>query len=87
MRITDEIGSAEAFALIQATRSTLLATMTGSSTAPDTAIMIHPYNDSYLVSWGSAEGYQKVTLQARRTDGGKPANPEDWHTDIYALGN
>ena len=83
VRVKGKIGSEEALALIQATRDTLQASVTAGSIVSQTAIMIFPYNDNYLVSWGSSEGYQDLTVQARLSDGGNPANPGDWQTDIY----
>jgi len=83
VRVKGKIGSEEVLALIQATRDTLQASVTDSSVVPQTVIMIFPYKDSYLVSWGSSEGYQELMVQARLTDGGNPANPEDWQAGIY----
>lgn len=86
VRIRGKIGSEAAFALIQATRDTVQASVTGGATVPQTAIMIFPYDGGYLVTWGSPEGYQELTVQARLADGGNPAAPEDWQAWIYEPG-
>jgi hypothetical protein len=56
VRVTADLRSEEALALIQATRSTVQASSTGSAEVPATAIMIHQDRHGYLVTWGSPEG-------------------------------
>lgn len=87
VRITGDIGSEEALALISATRDAMRVDAKDRSNTPQTAVMIFPYDDSYLVSWGSSEGYQELTIQARLSDGGDPANPNDWQANIYVPPN
>lgn len=87
VRVKGSIDSAEALALIQTTRDALRAGLPDGSVVPQTAIMIFPWHDSYLVTWGSAKGYQEITVQARLNDGGNPADPGDWHAGIYKPGD
>jgi hypothetical protein len=37
----------------------------------------------YRVTWGTPEGYSKVTMLAYLAEGGDPANPDDWHASLY----
>jgi len=87
LRVTGGIGSEEALALISATRDALQADAKDRSNTPQTAVMIIPYYDSYLVTWGSSEGYQELIMQARLSEGGDPANPNDWQVNIYVPPN
>lgn len=80
VRVTADIGTEEALALIQATRSTVQASATRTSVASQTAIMILPDRGGYLVTWGSPEGYQKLSVRAHLRAGGNPVLPEDWQT-------
>ena len=83
VRVRGEIGSEGVLALIKATRDTLQASVNDGSIIPQTAIMVFQYNDSYLVTWGSSEGYGELMMQARLRDGGNPANSEDWQASIF----
>ena len=56
VRLAGDIGSEVALALIEATRGTVQAKATGRAGIPETAILIVPEGDSYLVTWGSPEG-------------------------------
>ena len=83
VRIIGDLESEEAQALIQATRQTVQSSTAGGSAVPDTAIMIFPEGDSYIVTWGRPEGYQDLSVEARLAQGGDPANPEDWQASIF----
>ncbi len=83
MRVTGDIGSDEALALIHATRRTVQASATDGAKIPETAILILSKGDKYLVTWGSPEGYQELAVEAHLRDNGNPAEPEDWQTSIY----
>jgi len=82
VRLLAEISSDAAIALVEASRRDL------NSTANDvsTAILIHDYHDrpgQYFVSWGTPDGFTKVTLLAELARGGSPTNPNDWHASIF----
>ena len=83
VRVTGEIGSDVAVALIHATRGKVQSSAAGDSVIPETAIMILPEGDSYLVTWGSPEGYQELIVEAHLRNGGSPTQPEDWETSIW----
>ena len=83
VRVTGDIGFEEALALIQATRGTVQASATDRSVIAETAIMIFPEGDRYLVTWGGPEGYQELAVEAHLRDDGNPAEPEDWQTSIF----
>jgi hypothetical protein len=83
VRVTANIGTEPALALIQATRATVQASRTGGSAIPQTAIMILPDGNDYLVTWGSPEGYQELIVKGHLRDGGDPARPEDWQTRMF----
>ena len=83
VRVIGGIESHEALALIQATRETMRASATDGSVIPETAILIFPEGDRYLVTWGSPEGYQELAVEAHLRDDGNPTEPEDWQTNIF----
>ena len=83
VRVTGAIGFKEALALIQATRGTVQASETDGSAIPETAILIWQEGDTFLVTWGSPEGYQELAVEAHLRDGGNPTEPEDWQTSIF----
>ena len=83
VRVTGGIESKKALVLIQATRGTVQASATNDSVIPETAIIVFPENDKFLVSWGSPEGYQELSVEAHLKEGGNPANPDDWQTSIF----
>ena len=83
VRVTGDLRTEEALALIQATRSTVQANATDGQAAPETAIQIHLDSSGYLVSWGSPEGYQELTVRGRLRAGGNPTRPEDWQTRMF----
>ncbi len=83
VRVIGGIESHEALALIQATRETVHASATDGSVIPETAILIFPEGDRYLVTWGSPEGYQELAVEAHLRDDGSPTEPEDWQTNIF----
>jgi len=83
VRVLGAIGTEVALALIQATRGTVQASRTDGSVIPDTAIMILPEGNGYLVTWGSPDGQQELTVRGHLRDGGNPARPEDWQTRMF----
>lgn len=83
VRVTADVGTEEALALIQATRKTVQTSATGASVVPETAIMILQDRNGYLVTWGSPEGYQKLMVRGHLRAGGNPAKPEDWQTRLF----
>lgn len=83
VRVKGDIGTEAALALIEATRRTVQASLTGGSVIPETAIMILPDGNGYLVTWGSPEGHQELTVKGHLRDGGNPAKPEDWQTRMF----
>ncbi len=87
VRVRGGIASDEALALIAATRHTVQSSAIEDSVMPETAVMIWPYRDRFLVSWGSPEGYQELIMEARLREDGNPANPDDWQADVYRPSN
>jgi hypothetical protein len=83
VRVTANIGTEHALALIQATRGTVRASNAAGSAIPETAVMILPDGNDYLVSWGSPDGSHELTVRGHLRDGGNPTNPEDWQTAIF----
>ena len=83
VRVVGDVGAEVALALIQATRGTAQASATGGAGVPETAILIFPEGDNYLVTWGSPEGNQKLAVKARLRDGGRPTEPEAWETSVW----
>src|SRR5262245_18937884 len=73
VRVTANIGTEQALALIQAARGTVQAGHTAGAAMPATAIMILPDGNDYLVTWGSPEGQQEMMVRGHLRDGGKPA--------------
>jgi hypothetical protein len=83
VRVTANIGTEQALALIQATRGIVQASNAAGSAIPETAIMILPDGNDYLVIWGSPDGSQELTVRGHLKDRGNPASPEDWQTAIF----
>lgn len=83
VRIRGGIASDEALALIAATRHAVPSSPNQGSFTPETAIMVWPYRDTFLVSWGSPEGHQELITQARLRENGNPVNPDDWQANVY----
>ena len=82
VRVKGDIRVEEALALIQASRGTVHATA-GGSAIPETAIMILPDGDDYLVTWGSREGQQELMVRGHVRADGDSAKPEDWQTRMF----
>lgn len=78
VRLLDDTPQKIALAVIEATRSAALATAPESDDAVDTAIMVHPYNEGFLVTWGSREGYTKVGVHAWPGESGDLADASSW---------
>ena len=87
VRVTGPIGSDAAMALIEATRAALPPSLEDGSATPQTAIMILPYKDGYLITWGDREGHAKLTMQARLPDGADPREPTGWQAKVYSPDN
>ena len=87
VRVRGGIGSDVALALIAATRHSVQSSAIEGSVMPETAVMIWPNPDKFLVSWGSPEGYQELIMEARLREEGNPANPDDWQADVYRPSN
>jgi len=83
VRVTDGIEYEESLALIQATRRTVQASAIDGSVIPETAIFIWREHNTYLVNWGSPEGYTELVVEAHLRDDGNPAEPDDWQTSIF----
>ena len=83
VRVRGGIGSDVALALIAATRRSVQPSAIDGSVMPETAVMIWPSRDRFLVSWGSPEGYQELIMEARLRADGSPANPDDWQADVH----
>jgi len=83
-RVTGPIESEEAMALIEATRDALPPSLEDGSTAPQTVVMILPYKDSYLISWGDRQGHGKLMMQARLPEGADPREPTGWQVKAYS---
>ncbi len=71
-------------ALIEATREALPPSLEDGSAAPQTVVMILPYKDSYLISWGDREGHGKLMMQARLPEGADPREPTGWQVKAYS---
>lgn len=78
-----DLGSDEVFALIEATRETAASSAIEDSPAPDTATILFPYDDGYMVVWGTPEGYGDVSVQAWMQPGGDAVDPDDWTAQVY----
>ena len=83
VRVVGALGIEQVLALIQATRRVAQASASDGSTIPDTAIMVLPTGDGYVVNWGTDEGYGKLLVQAQLKKSGNAAKPEDWQTTIF----
>ncbi|MGH8174744.1 MAG: hypothetical protein ACREV5_00610 [Steroidobacter sp.] len=83
VRVTADIGTEEALALIQATRGTMQSSVPDGSAIPETVIMILPDGSDYLVSYGSPKGQQELIVRAHLTNDGNPVKPEDWQTRMF----
>ena len=81
VRVVGDLKIDEILALIQATRGTAQSTAAGPAVA-EAAIIVVPANGGYVVGWGSDEGYEGVSVEARLRENGNPAVPEDWLTQI-----
>jgi len=87
VRLTGPISAEAALALIDASRRDLQASMTDATDLPSTTISIMPqccgrWDGSYLVTWGTPEGYGKLDMLARLAEGGDPVKPDAWHATI-----
>ena len=82
IRVTVDVTTEVALALIEATRAAVQAPPAGAQ-IPNTAILVLRDSLGYMVTWGSPEGYQKVMVRAQLMDAGNPAKPEDWRTKIF----
>jgi hypothetical protein len=78
------IRTAEALALIRATRDTVQANAAANSPVPQTAIMILPYYAGYQVTWGTPDGQQELMVEAKLRTGGNPEKAGDWQTKMIA---
>jgi hypothetical protein len=86
VRVLADISSESAFALIEGSRRDLHASLTDVSGLPGTAILVTPHHDEpgqYFVSWGTPEGFLKLTMLAKLADGGDPTNANDWSATIF----
>lgn len=72
-----------ALALIEATRLVAHAAAIDQSKIANTAVAIWPRRDRYLVTWGSAEGFQTIITQAFLPDDGDPTDPADWQAELH----
>ena len=83
VRISGKIGFEEALALIQATRDTVQTRASDGSIVPKIVTLIAARDYGYLVTWRSSEGDQGLMVQAHLSNGGNPANSEDWQASIF----
>ena len=83
VRLLNNTEPAVALALIEATRSSVEAAKEDPTVIVNTAILIFEYEGSYIVTWGTPEGYQNVSIQARLRPGGNPAKAGAWGVNPY----
>lgn len=86
VRISVGVRTEVALALIEATRATVEASRRSGAAMANTAIHISRDSRSYVVSWGSPEGYPKEMVRAQLKNDGSPARPEDWRTAMLEEG-
>ena len=79
-RVVGPIGAHEALALIEASRSAIRHSGYQGSDEPTTAVMIRPMlnDEGYRITWGTPEGYARISFEARLVDGADPTVPDDW---------
>ena len=87
VRVTGPIGFEGSMALIEATREALPPSLEDGSPSPQTAIIILPYEDRYLVTWGDRKGHGKLMMQARLPEGADPREPTAWKASVYSPDN
>lgn len=78
VRVTGSISSDAAVALIEATRKVLPVRTVDTSDVPDTAMTLSSYENSATVTWVNFEGRSHRRVRGRLTEGGDPAQPQDW---------
>ncbi len=84
VRVTGNLEMDGVLALTEATRP-FAASAVANGAAADTALVVHPGNGGYLVSWGSRAGYAAVLVQAHLRNGGNPANSGDWYAEAVPI--
>jgi len=82
VRVVGNIGIKAALALIEATRRTAQASASDGSAIPEAAILILPAGNGYYVGWGSDDGQQTLSVEAKLKKDGNPVDPEDWQTSV-----
>lgn len=86
VRVKGAITSEGALALVEASRRDLQSSVIDGADLPNTAIMIFPAGDgSYRITWGTPEGYSRLAMLARLTNGGDSTNPDDWQAKIISF--
>lgn len=84
VRVTGDISTDAALAVIQASRGLAREQSREHPLACETAIQILPDGDgSYLVGWGAANGQGACTVRARLKHGGNPLRVEGWQTTVF----
>ena len=85
VRVVGPISSQAALALIEAARKVLPPTQPDDPEAPTTAIMIRPQlnNDGYVITWGTSEGYARLSMKAQLTDGANWEHPDAWQLEVW----
>ena len=84
VRVTGDISSEAALALIEATRRDMQASVTDGAVLPDTAIIVQAHEDGdQYVAWGAPDGLWNLKMRARLIEGGDPTNPDDWHASVF----
>ena len=82
VRVVGDLGIEQVLALILATRGVAQASASDGSTIPNTANIVLPAGDGYVVVWGTEEGMGQLLVQAQLKKGGNASKPEDWQTRI-----
>jgi hypothetical protein len=83
VRITVGVTTEVALTLIEATRAAVEASRPANAQIPRTAIHILRDSASYVVTWGSPEGYAELMVRAQLKDDGNPARPEAWRATMF----
>jgi hypothetical protein len=82
LRVSGDLDIETVQALVRATRVTAQANAPVGAVIPRAAIIIVPVGHGYMVGWGSAQGYQTMSVEANLRKGGNPAVSEDWQTEV-----
>ena len=84
LRVKGNLDIEAVYALVEATRTTAQVNVPAGAAVPESAIIVLPVEDGYLVSWGTDQGSSEVNVMARLKNGGNPAVAEDWRSELWS---